>query len=117
MPYDRQYAHFLLDWAKTEIVGVSPLALRCEELAILLLNKLESGKVDFAHDIMKELREGLEELERQRCNISSLKASGAKVKRHPDYIIVNQLFTTNPSIPDGQREWAISHIVKGETYV
>jgi hypothetical protein len=115
LPYDRQYVGNLIKWSKTEVVGLSPLALRLEEL-VILLSDMSSNKLNNAQDMIDELRQGLEEMRRQRRHAMSLQVSGSKVRRDPNYLRVIQLLTNNPSIPDRHREWAISHIQKGETY-
>ena len=115
MPYNRSYFRNLKKWGETEIVGVSPLALRMEEL-VLIMDVMSSDELNRAQDMMDELHQGLVEMRRQRRHAMSLTTSGSKVRRDPNVIIAMKLLTTNPSIPDRRREWAISHIVKGETY-
>lgn len=115
MPYDRQYVRNLIRWSKTEVVGVSPLALRLEEL-VILLSDMSSNELNNAQDMIDELHNGLGEMRRQRRHAMSQQASGSKVRRDPNVIMAMQLLTNNPSIPDRHREWALSHIQKGENY-
>ena len=115
MPYNRSYFQNLKRWGRTEIVGVSPLALRMEEL-VLIMDAMNSDELNRAQDMMDELRQGLGEMRRQRRHAMSLQTSGSKVRRDPNIIMLTRLLTNNPSIPDGLREWAISHIQQGETY-
>jgi hypothetical protein len=74
-----------------------------------------TNRLDFAHELIDEYRAGLEEMKRKRLDRTSAKSSGSKVSRDPNYIRLQNLLAT-AAIPDGLREWAVSHTIQGEKY-
>jgi hypothetical protein len=105
----------LFKWADHEVCGVSPLAFRLYEVRLILEELDRTNRLDFARDLIDEYRAGLEEMERKRLERTSMKSSGSKVSRDPNYIRLKRLLAT-AEIPDGLREWAVNHTIEGEKY-
>lgn len=82
----------------------------------MILEELDkTDRLDFAHDLIDEYRQGLEDMAEKRLERNSQKSSGSKVGRDLNYSRLKRLLTT-AVIPDGLREWAVNHTIEGEKY-
>jgi len=106
----------LLEWAKRELTGGSPLHMDGIEIASRIIGAIEAGKPESAMvDDINALRSVLEKLREERRSVNARKQIGILLERSPQTAQF-KLWLASNDLTEEQRAYALEYSQKGVYY-